>query len=69
MSPVLTVVNGVSKPNGTVGSTVIFEGRSFGDLLGKGNVYFTSTGGSVAAPVTSGNWTNEYIIRVQPDDI
>lgn len=68
VAPVLTVVNGVSKPNGTVGSTVIFEGRSFGDLLGKGNVYFTSSGGSVAAPVTSGNWTNEYIIATVPND-
>jgi hypothetical protein len=68
VAPVLTVVNGVSKPNGTVGSTVIFEGRSFGDLSGKGTVYFTGSGGSVAATVENGNWTNEYIIATIPND-
>ena len=68
VAPELLVVNGVSKPNGLPGSTVIFEGTSFGDLLGKGNVYFTGTGGPVAATVESGNWHNEYIIASVPGD-
>jgi len=69
VGPVLTVVNGVSKPNGTPGSTVIFEGRSFGDLVGKGTVYFTGPTSPVEAPVTiAANWTNEYIIASVPND-
>ena len=68
VGPELMVVNGVSKPNGLPGSTVIFEGKSFGDLLGKGNVYFTGTGGPIAATVESGNWHNEYIIASVPTD-
>jgi len=68
VAPELKVVNGVSKPSGTAGSTVIFEGRSFGDLLGKGSVYFTGSGAQpVEAPVTlAENWTNEYIIAAVP---
>jgi hypothetical protein len=68
VAPELTVVNGASKPNGLPGSTVIFEGRSFGDLLGKGTVYFTGAGGPIAAAVESGNWNNEYIIASVPMD-
>ncbi|MGH7544913.1 MAG: IPT/TIG domain-containing protein, partial [Gemmatimonadota bacterium] len=45
VAPFLQAVNGVSKPSGNNGSTVIFEGKSFGDLLGKGKVYFTDAGG------------------------
>jgi len=68
--PDLRVVNGVSKPSGLPGSTVIFEGRAFGDLLGKGKVYFTDTGGQpVEAPVAlEDNWTNEFIVTVVPNN-
>ena len=70
VAPELTVVNGASKPSGTHGSTVIFEGRSFGDLLGKGAVYFTGAGSQpVEAPVSlEDNWTNEYVIAAVPAD-
>ncbi|HEX6791959.1 MAG TPA: hypothetical protein VF247_11670 [Candidatus Krumholzibacteria bacterium] len=69
VAPELTVVNGVSKPSGTPGSTVVFEGRSFGDLVGKGTVYFTGNSGPVEAPVTiAANWSNEFIIAEVPGD-
>lgn len=70
VAPELTVVNGVSKPSGTNGSTVIFEGRSFGDLVGSGSVFFTGAGSQpVEAPVSlEDNWTNEYIVTVVPVD-
>jgi len=70
VAPELTVVNGVSKPSGSVGSTVILEGRSFGDLPTKGTVYFTGAGAqAVEAPVTlAENWNNEYIIAAVPTD-
>ena len=68
VAPELLVVNGVTKPSGLPGSTCIFEGRSFGDLVGKGNVYFTGNGAPVAATVESGNWHNEYVIATIPND-
>jgi hypothetical protein len=68
VAPALLVVNGVSRPSGLPGSTCIFEGRSFGDLTGKGSVYFTGAGGPTAATVESGNWHNEYIIATVPTD-
>jgi hypothetical protein len=68
VGPELLVVNGVSRPSGLPGSTCIFEGRSFGDLFGKGTVYFTGSGGPTAAIVESGNWHNEYIIAAVPGD-
>lgn len=66
--PVLQVVNGVSKPSGNAGTTVILEGRSFGDQLGFGHVFFTDGAGQpVEAPVTlEGNWTNEFIVATVP---
>ena len=66
--PLLQSVNGVSRPSGNTGSTVIFEGKSFGDLLGKGTVYFSDISGNpVAASVTfPENWTNEFIVSTVP---
>ncbi|MBI3363355.1 MAG: hypothetical protein HY033_00435 [Ignavibacteriae bacterium] len=66
--PLLQAVNGVSRPSGNIGSTVIFEGKSFGDLLGKGTVYFSDASGNpVPAAVTlAENWTNEFIVSTVP---
>lgn len=68
VAPALQVVNGVSKPSGNNGSTVIFEGKAFGDLLGKGRVFFSDAAGqpveaTVALPE---NWTNEFIVTTVP---
>jgi hypothetical protein len=66
--PNLQVVNGVSRPSGQRGSTIIFEGKAFGDLLGKGSLWFTDDGGlPVAAEVMSqDNWTDEFIVAAVP---
>lgn len=68
VAPTLLSVNGVSKPTGNTGSTVILEGRAFGDLLGVGHVFFTDAGGSpVEATITlPDNWTNDFIVTTVP---
>ncbi|MFQ5889846.1 MAG: IPT/TIG domain-containing protein, partial [Gemmatimonadota bacterium] len=68
VSPVLSALNGVSKPSGNTGSTVILEGKSFGDLLGVSQVFFTDGSGQpVEAAVTlPENWTNEFIVTTVP---
>jgi hypothetical protein len=68
VAPALQVVNGVSKPSGNAGSTVILEGKSFGDLFGKGRVFFSDAAGQpLEAPVAlPENWTNEFIVSTVP---
>lgn len=68
VAPVLQVVNGVSKPSGNTGSTVILEGKAFGDLVSFGQVFFTDgTGNPVQAAVAlENNWTNEFIVTTVP---
>lgn len=70
VAPFLQAVNGVSKPSGNNGSTVIFEGKPFGDLLGKGKVFFTDAAGQpLEAPVSlPENWTDEFIVTTVPTD-
>ncbi|NIR74926.1 MAG: hypothetical protein GWO12_07400 [Gemmatimonadetes bacterium] len=70
VAPALQVVNGVSKPSGNAGSTVILEGKSFGDLLGRGTVYFSDAAGQpvAAAIALPENWTNEFIVTTVPTD-
>lgn len=68
VGPDLQVVNGVTRPSGISGSTIIFEGHAFGDLLGKGHIWFTGAGGApVEAPVLiDDNWTNEFLVTTVP---
>ncbi len=68
VGPDLQIVNGVTRPSGFSGSTIIFEGHAFGDLLGKGHVWFTDDGGQpVEAPVADAeNWTNEFVVTTVP---
>lgn len=68
VAPALQVVNGVSKPSGNNGSTVILEGKSFGDLVALGKVFFTDgTGNPVEAVVAlPENWTNEFVVTMVP---
>lgn len=69
VEPQLAVVNGVSRPSGNNGSTVILEGKAFGDLLNKGHVFFSDdVGAPVEAPVVlPDNWTNDFIVTVVPN--
>jgi len=68
VAPVLQVVNGVSRPSGNTGTTVILEGKSFGDLATYGQVFFTDGSGQpVQAPVLQDdNWTDEFIVTTVP---
>jgi hypothetical protein len=68
VAPVLQYVNGATQPSGNVGSTVILEGRAFGDRQGAGQVRFSDgAGGSIAASVASpDDWTNTFIVTVVP---
>lgn len=68
VAPALLIVNGVSKPSGNTGSTVILEGKAFGDMVSLGQVFFTDAGGlpveaTVALPA---NWTDEFVVATVP---
>lgn len=68
VGPALLVVNGVSRPSGNTGSTVILEGKAFGDLASLGQVFFTDGAGApveatVALPA---NWTDEFVVATVP---
>jgi hypothetical protein len=68
VAPVLQVVNGVSRPSGNAGSTVILEGKAFGDQAAFGQVFFVDdTGQPVEATISlEDNWTNEFIVTTVP---
>jgi hypothetical protein len=69
VSPTVARVNGVTKPSGLVGMTVLIEGDAFGDSR-HGKVFFAGTGN--AAPIqatisdTANDWTNNYIVTTVP---
>jgi hypothetical protein len=69
IDPVLSYVNSATKPSGNTGSTVIFEGRAFGDSQGAGEVLFSDgNGGTIAATVNSDeDWTDEFIVTTVPN--
>ncbi len=69
IDPVLSFVNSATKPSGNAGSTVIIEGRAFGDSQGEGEVLFSDgNGGTIAATVTSDeDWTDEFIVTTVPN--
>jgi len=68
VAPALLVVNGVSKPSGNSGTTVILEGRAFGDDVTLGSVFFSDAAGQpVEATVAlAENWTDEFIVTTVP---
>ncbi len=68
VAPVLQVVNGVSRPSGNSGSTVILEGKAFGDQLVFGQVFFVDAAGAPleATVALEDNWTNEFIVTTVP---
>ncbi|MEN8376130.1 MAG: IPT/TIG domain-containing protein [Gemmatimonadota bacterium] len=64
-------INGVSRPTGLRGMTVIIEGASFGDSLdlAQGSVLFRAGDGSaVAAPILDQNqdWNDSFIVTQVP---
>lgn len=70
IDPVLSFVNSATKPSGNHGSTVILEGRAFGDLQGEGEVLFSDgTGGTIAAVIEDDDdWTDEFIVTTVPSN-
>ena len=69
IDPVLSFVNSATKPSGNVGSTVILEGKAFGDTQGSGQVLFSDdAGGTIAATISSDDdWTDEFIVTTVPN--
>jgi hypothetical protein len=70
ISPVLSYVNSATKPSGNIGSTVIFEGKAFGDLQGSGQILFsdgTATGTIAGTIVTEDDWTETFIVTTVPN--
>jgi hypothetical protein len=68
IEPVLSFVNSATRPSGNTGSTVILEGKAFGDLKGQGEVLFSDgAGGTIAATIASAeDWTDEFIVTTVP---
>ena len=68
IEPVLSFVNSATKPSGNTGSTVILEGRAFGDIQGQGEILFSDgAGGTISATVTGvEDWTDEFIVTTVP---
>ncbi len=69
VAPTVGRVNGVTKPSGLIGMTVLIEGDAFGDHR-HGKVYFTASGGArIQATIadTTNDWTNNYIVTTVPN--
>ena len=71
VAPTTLRINGVSKPTGIVGMTVIIDGSAFGDslALSQGQVFFAGDTGPVEAVIadTANDWTNDFIVTSVPN--
>lgn len=68
VAPAVTRVNGVTKPTGLIGMTILIEGSAFGDAK-HGKVFFTGTGGApIQASIADSinDWTDSYIVTSVP---
>lgn len=70
VAPSIGRVNGVTKPSGLVGMTVLIEGNAFGDYS-HGKVLFTSGTTAIQAVIadTVNDWTNNYIVTTVPQGV
>lgn len=70
--PTITLVNGVTRPSGTVGSTVLVEGTNFG-AAAQGKVLFTPVGGGAAIQAVIANpatdWSSTFILTTVPTGV
>lgn len=74
VAPTASRVNGVTKPTGLPGMTIIIEGAAFGDdpALAEGHVYFETSGGSVLEATIAdavNDWTNAFIVTSVPQGV
>jgi hypothetical protein len=72
--PAIDRVNGVTKPTGLRGMTLILEGGAFSDSVGlsRARVYFSSpTGAKIPAAVTdtANDWSDRFVVTSVPQDI
>lgn len=69
IKPELSFVNSATRPSGQVGSTVILDGRAFGDIQGSAEVLFSDgAGGNVSATIEAEeDWTESFIVTTVPD--
>ena len=72
--PVITRINGVTRPTGLRGMTLIVEGSAFSDSVGLSGarVFFSSaTGTPIQAAVTdtSADWADRFIVTTVPQEI
>ena len=68
VSPSVSRVNGVTKPTGLIGMTVLIEGDAFGDYH-HGKVFFAGSGGTPIQAIiadTLNDWTNNYVVTTVP---
>jgi hypothetical protein len=68
VAPSVSRVNGVTKPTGLVGMTVLIEGDAFGDAR-HGKVYFVGAGGAQIPAVvadSANDWTNTFVVTTVP---
>jgi hypothetical protein len=68
VAPTITRVNGVTKPTGLIGMTVLIEGDAFGDAR-HGKVYFAGSGGTKIQAViadSANDWANNFIVTTVP---
>jgi hypothetical protein len=74
VAPVAARINGVTKPTGLQGMTVIIEGSAFGDdpSLSQGKVFFGNRDGSVLEAVVAdpvNDWTDGFIVTAVPQGV
>jgi hypothetical protein len=72
--PVISRVNGVSRPTGLRGMTLIVEGAAFSDSVGlsRAKVFFSGASGTrIQAPIadTAADWTDRFIVTTVPQEI
>jgi hypothetical protein len=74
VEPTALRINGVSKPTGLVGMTIIIDGRAFGDSLqlSQGKVVFTDAAGAPVEAVIANpadDWTDSFIVTSVPHGV
>lgn len=69
IDPVLSFVNSATKPSGNIGSTVIIDGKAFGDIQGNSQVLFSDgAGGTISATIASDDdWFDTFIVTSVPE--
>lgn len=72
LPPSLTAVNGVTRPTGLVGMTIMIDGTNLGDAA-HGQVLFTPAAGGAAVQATITNpttdWSSSFVVTTVPSGV